>query len=744
MKKLLIIFFVFVSNFLPAQNFKRIDIPFAENGKQLEYPLTGGLNAPQISGVDLNHDGLTDLLVNDRIGGVALAFLYDQSTESKYKFAPGLTKYFPPTENWALMKDFNGDNVPDLFTYSIAPGIDGITPYRGKWVNDTLQFTMITSTGGPSPLILPYSVPNGSKGNLYVTTIDIPTFADMDNDGDLDIMSFDTGGGFINYYKNNSVEKGFGKDSLIYSLHDQCWGKVFEGLSSTISLSSDANKCSQGLLGGGVLTRHVGSTLLAVDLDGDGDKDMLVGDVSYGNITALFNTGTPQNAWVTAKDTLFPHYNIPVMFPDFPASYTADVFNDGNVDLVFATNSTGITEDRNVFQVYHPQQPGFSNMKKSDKPLLTDQMIDLGTGTHPAFIDIDNDGDMDMIAGTFNSFTNLTERNGHLYLYENTGTADQAVFELVDSDFLGFSAFSNLDWGFAPTVGDLDGDGDVDILTGSEDGILYYNENTAGVGNVPVFAATVVKYKDIDVGQAASPFIFDVDDDGLPDLLIGERNGNINFLPNQGSLLNPQFEANVDKAPNINYFGKVDTRQPGYASGYSSPVLFRINDKLHLLTGSLSGGIQLYNDIENNFTGKFTAVTKQLGNINEGERTKPVLTKLIKGDYYNMVVGNMRGGFGVFGTNISTKTTAVKNLLTQASIRLMPNPVEAYINIMSPDITDLRSFDASIFDMQGRQWYSMSIIPNIQQIDVSALPSGMYFIHLRSLTDSRVLKFVKN
>ncbi|GAB1396356.1 hypothetical protein MASR1M65_11330 [Saprospiraceae bacterium] len=74
----------------------------------------------------------------------------------------------------------------------------------------------------------------------------------------------------------------------------------------------------------------------------------------------------------------------------------------------------------------------------------------------------------------------------------------------------------------------------------------------------------------------------------------------------------------------------------------------------------------------------------------------------------------------------------------------MPNPVEAYINIMSPDITDLRSFDASIFDMQGRQWYSMSIIPNIQQIDVSALPSGMYFIHLRSLTDSRVLKFVKN
>lgn len=743
MQKFLIFFVILLSGMLSAQDFDRLNIAFTVDGQILEFPLTGGLNAPQVSGVDLNHDGVTDLFVNDRIGGVPMAFVYDVSVKGNYRFDPGLTKYFPTTENWALMMDYNGDGVPDLFSYSIAPGIDGISPYRGKWLNDTLHFDLVTSTGGPSPLILPYSVANGSKGNLYVTTIDIPAIADMDGDGDLDIMAFDTGGGFINYYRNNSIEKGYGKDSLIYVLDDQCWGKVFEGLSSTISMSSDPNQCSLGVLGGGITTRHVGSTLMAADLDGDGDKDMLVGDVSYGKITALFNTGTAKKAWVTAQDTVYPNYDVPVLFPDFPASYMADVNADGKVDFVFATNSTGITEDREVFQWYSPVQPGFTEMRKSASPLLTDQMLDLGTGTHPAFMDVDNDGDLDMIVGNFSHFTNLTQRNAQLYLYTNTGTSAQPAFELTDEDFLGFSQFHNIDWGFAPATGDLDGDGDTDLIVGSEEGILYYCENTAGKGNIPVFAPVVVKYMDIDVGQAAAPFIYDVDGDGLKDLVIGERNGNINFLPNQGEQLAPAFSSNPDKAPNINFFGKIDTRQPGYASGYSSPVIFRVDDKLQLVTGSLSGEIHWYKDIENNFTNKFTLVTKTLGNIREGERVKPVLVKLLEGDHYQLAAGNMRGGLAAYQTNIPVSSTGTKNQQLLSGISLYPNPATDFINISIHEKTEIKSLKATIFDQLGRIVKSQDVLAGAESIKLGGLMPGLYFVQLSSDDANRVFKIIR-
>lgn len=742
MNKLFVLFLLLLSNFGFTQIFERYNVPFVKNGNVLDFPLTGGLNAPQISGVDLNHDGMTDLFINDRIGGVPLSFVFDPSADSKYRFEPGLTRYFPKTTNWALMLDFNKDNIPDLFTYSVASGIDGVTAYRGKWVSDTLHFDLVHSTGGPSNLIIPFSLANGTKTNLYVTPIDIPAFEDMDHDGDLDILSFDSGGGFINYYRNNSIEKGFKSDSLLFTISDQCWGKVFEGLSSTIAMSADPDQCSLGLLGGGMTSRHVGSTLLALDLDGDNDEDMLVGDVSYGKITGLFNNGNNQKAWVTSQDTAYPKYNVPVNYPEFPASYKADIGADGKLDLIFSPNSTGITEDRSVFQVYNPESAGFNQMQKSNSPFLVNEMLDLGSGTHPTFMDIDNDGDQDMIVGNFNYFTNITERNGRLYLFLNIGNTSQPSFELTDSDYLGFSVYSKENWGFAPSAGDLDGDGDVDLMVGSEDGTLYYAENIAGQGNEPIFASVVTKYKGIDVGQASTPFIFDVDEDGLNDLVIGERNGNVNYLPNIGTTNLPDFAADVDKSPNFNFFGKIDTRESGFASGNSSPIMLKIKGKLHLISGALNGNIHFYKDIENNFAGKFTLITKNLGNIKEGERVKPVLVKLYQGENYEMVVGNMRGGLGIFDTNLPSKTTGTDNLLETSIFKIYPNPAGNYIKIQDEE-NSYHALDLNIYDQIGRLIKSQNIVVNSEMIQIDDLASGMYFIELKSGIERKTFKILK-
>ena len=84
---------------LPAtlfgQDFQRLNIPVVQNGQPLQFPFCGGFNAPQISSVDLNHDGKTDLFINDRIGSVPMAFIFDETVPGNYRFEPAYIKYFP-------------------------------------------------------------------------------------------------------------------------------------------------------------------------------------------------------------------------------------------------------------------------------------------------------------------------------------------------------------------------------------------------------------------------------------------------------------------------------------------------------------------------------------------------------------------------------------------------------------------------------------------------------------------------
>jgi FG-GAP-like repeat len=117
-----ILFLLLVLKTIPAfsQTFPRLNIPLKINNLSIPNAWAGGLNAPQWSEVDLNNDGKKDLFVFDRIGNVSLPFL-NQSTiagESKYVFAPEYLPYFPKMNDIALLRDFNGDGIADIFTFN--------------------------------------------------------------------------------------------------------------------------------------------------------------------------------------------------------------------------------------------------------------------------------------------------------------------------------------------------------------------------------------------------------------------------------------------------------------------------------------------------------------------------------------------------------------------------------------------------------------------------------------------------
>ena len=131
--------------------------------------------------------------------------------------------------------------------------------------------------------------------------------------------------------------------ALCLNLDDTCWAKFYEsGLSGCVELSADANECASGLHSEPQLWRRPAcpaSTVLSFDNDGDGDKDLLLGDISWPNFVLVENGGDKEKAWGTSQDCSFPSYNIPAnIISNYPAGFYLDVNNDGSRDLIAAPN----------------------------------------------------------------------------------------------------------------------------------------------------------------------------------------------------------------------------------------------------------------------------------------------------------------------------------------------------------------------------------------------------------------------
>ena len=90
-------------------------IPVEVNGKILLNPWAGGLNAPQVSTMDLNADGKADLIIFDKTVSRIRTFL---AGDNSYHYAPDYESLFPPEINsFVILRDYNCDGKKDLFTF---------------------------------------------------------------------------------------------------------------------------------------------------------------------------------------------------------------------------------------------------------------------------------------------------------------------------------------------------------------------------------------------------------------------------------------------------------------------------------------------------------------------------------------------------------------------------------------------------------------------------------------------------
>ena len=224
---ILISLFFSVSSNLSAQTLVPIDIPIIVNGKTLNSAFVGGLSAPQFSQIDLDNDGKKDLFIFDRNGNVKVTFLNKGGIgEVNYQYAPQYESFFPNMHTWCLLKDFNGDGIEDIFKAPDVLGIAGIEVWRGNRNNGQLSFEKIKNPEFAVD-VLTYKF-NNIVSNIYASIIDLTGIEDVDNDGDMDILSFEPDGSFLQLYLNKAVEQSMGRDTFIMTFEENCFGKFVE------------------------------------------------------------------------------------------------------------------------------------------------------------------------------------------------------------------------------------------------------------------------------------------------------------------------------------------------------------------------------------------------------------------------------------------------------------------------------------------------------------------------------------
>lgn len=333
--------------------------------------------------------------------------------------------------------------------------------------------------------------------HIISTTIENPWgvhAADLDGDGDMDVLAAALGGDHIIWYENTDGNGTFLQRQYISAFEvnfvrtgdmdgdgdlDIIWSTIQDG---KIKYSRNTDG-----LGTFALTLNIENNVSSVpdfheiDIDGDGDLDV----VSSWNIQG----GSQGVSWYrneTGAGSFSSRITIAATVNGVSSVYGGDLDGDGDMDVVAALSGDDKIvwyENTDGLGTFGAEQVLSANADVASRVRITD---------------VDGDGDLDVIA-TSNDDDKIT-------WFQNLDGAGNFSAEIFIDSFLGNMRDIH--------ISDMDNDGDIDFVTATDqdDNIKWYN-NIDGLGNFSPYTIT----KTVSGGKVITAA--DIDGDGDKDIL---------------------------------------------------------------------------------------------------------------------------------------------------------------------------------------------------------------------------------
>jgi len=685
-----------------------------ENNERLSKAFSGGMLYPRFAGLDMNNDGLEDILAIDYSNYELSVFIATkQNGAVSYHFDNRYADYIPDLYAWIITYDYNHDGKKDLFTYASSGA--ALSVYKNVSDAQGVSFELIAQE-------LKYRDGNFDY-SVRVITNDIPVIEDIDGDGDMDILTFDNAGANVTFYQNQGVELHGNADTLDFLVATDCWGRFQE--EDSTHLIRFAPTCLFDKAQGS--NRHQGSNMLALDSDEDGDMDILLSDVDYEYVTLLENGWNPKSSSGHNRDTIiaaYPEYPKPESFDVsvFPSLNYLDVDNDGVRDLLLApSHSKGTFSTVNTWLYKNYGKDNKPDFRLEEYGFLQKDMLDLGEFSRPQFFDYDGDGDQDLFVGAplpqiENQIDSVVYR---IVLFENTGSSSQASFKFKDNDYLGLSKLGLVS--FSHAFGDANNDGTIDLLLGTLRGRITFFSNKNAPHLAADFRPKRTVFMKVDVRGQSAPQVFDLNSDRKNDLLVGDELGFLSYYEwvNDTLILKDST------------FGGIELHTDSLG-GYATPVIgdFDDDDKNELMVAASGGGVFYYDDIDLSRK-KFPStrvihndLTDWYAGEDLGSNTQLSTADLDGDGLHELLVGGRRGGLLFYEPDFILFDAIANGYVDKPTLELYPNPNKGSFFI-GGDWLEQESYVLRIYGLDGRMC-SEQELEGERIVHTDQLRSGVY------------------